>query len=242
MGVKMEKTFWTGKEDALLRKHFPSDRWDDLLRIFSGRSRPAIYLRATRGLGMCRKNLEKMPYSDKEKEILKKHYSVVSPEKLMRMLPNRTWLAVKSFAKNSLGLGREHLRSWTPEELEVLRKHYSSAPWEVLTRLFPNKSRPAISLQGMRLGMKRGEKWFWSERDMKILLQAVKDSAKIRSQQQFNDLVNGVADKIGRTPGAIKVKIHALNLKWQCRISVVGAESDARIQEDKKWLQNSRVR
>lgn len=220
----MPKTPWTKKENELLRKHFPSGRWEDLLRIFKGRSRPAIYLRATRSLGLHRKNLGNMPYSDKEKEILKKHYSVVSPDKLMKMLPNRTWLAVKSFATNSLRLSRKQLCCWTPEELEALRKHYPNSSWTVLMGLFPNKTRSAISLQGMRLGMKRGERWFWSEQETKILLQAVKDSAKIRTQQQFNDLVGGVADKIGRTLGAIKVKIRALNLKWQCQISVVGAQ------------------
>lgn len=233
---------WTKKEDALLRKHFSINDWDGLLRIFRGRSRVAISLRATRDLRLHRKNPEKMAYSEREKAIIRRQYGHATKEELMKMLPNRNWIAIRAFAKNTLNVSRKTQPFWSPAELKILREHYADSPWEALMNLLPGKTRPSISIKGMRLGIKRNTKWFWSEDQIKFLTQIVKASAKIKSRRELRSLLEGLSEKTGRTIAAVQEKIRHLNLKWRCPISLISAEFDTRADEDKKWLANLKAR
>lgn len=190
----MPGKFWNSKENKILKKHYSNVSWKELLRLLPGRTRPAISLHAERDLGLRRINLAKRPYTAKEKAIILEYFPEASREKIMTLLPGRSWIGIRFFARFSLNLNRVHLRpSWSKEELTLLRE-------------------------------------------------AVEESRKANPRQDLSKLLECLMQKTGRSKVAIDAKMRALQLSWQRQISIVGVDSDARINEDKKWLKNLRTR
>ena len=145
---------WTAREDAILKRYYPTVSWERLLKMFNGRTRVAIRFRASNGLGLQRNTGMRRRYSPKEERILQKLFSYASKEEVLRALPGRNWCSINNYARASLGLSRPHPHSsWTDEEFTILKKFYQIEPMEKIVARFPGRTESGICHQARALGL-----------------------------------------------------------------------------------------
>ena len=93
-----------------------------------------------------------------EEMIILRDYETASKDDLQRLLPQRTWDAIKSRAR-SLGLVRSFRgqgKVWTDFETEILQRLSSDGPSALALRL-PGRSQSSIDLKARRMGLQRGK-------------------------------------------------------------------------------------
>jgi len=113
-------------------------------------------------------------WTHEEEEILKAQYADMPRDKLLELLPGRSWDAISYRARAHLGLCRRGMmgtrgwnkegkigKHWSEGEDEILRKHYRGeiGKEEVLALL--GKSYTAIRVRACKLGVKREETIRW---------------------------------------------------------------------------------
>lgn len=90
---------WTPEEDKILKEHYPTVAWDDLLAMLPGRTRTATRWRA-RVLGLRRKHLRKGTHgwSPEEVAVLTEKYPNCALREIEAALPTKSRQAIYSKA------------------------------------------------------------------------------------------------------------------------------------------------
>lgn len=125
--------------------------------MFKGRSWDSIRRQADRQ-GLTR--IKREGWTQRELNILKKNYPRTEQEKIMNLLPGRTWCTINRKA-SQLNIKRVEWtkktgqnESWYDEDIEYLKKHYRMTPNDELSEIL---GRPKYKIVGManKLGLKK---------------------------------------------------------------------------------------
>jgi len=104
-------------------------------------------------------------YSEEEKDILREYYPTMPKERLMELLPGRSWISIKNYASGKLNLRRHagkpggvkgsKIRRWTEEEDGIVRQYYNAeiTKEEMMSKL-DRTSGAIISHATIALGLK----------------------------------------------------------------------------------------
>ncbi len=111
---------------------------------------------------------ERVPWSDDEKQILREHYLSAPCERLLELLPRRTWVAIYREGRK-MGLGRPGLpggggekRRWEEWEIQVLQKYYDAEISKAEVQgLLPHRGWCGIRMEASRLGLKWTKRRLW---------------------------------------------------------------------------------
>ncbi len=112
---------------------------------------------------------ERVPWSDEEKALVREHFESATIERLMELLPGRTWVGVYKFGR-ALGLKRPHIpngggakRSWEPWENDLIRRYYAAEiTKDELQAKLPDRGWCGIKMQanrGLHLKWVKRKQW-----------------------------------------------------------------------------------
>lgn len=108
-------------------------------------------------------------WTGKEKELIRKYYRIELQDKLMEMLPNRTWESIRVCA-NKMGMTRN---GWTDEELALLTEYYPKIErYEEIEKLLPKRGIVSVRAMACRLGIKREHITYiddWADEELNVL-------------------------------------------------------------------------
>jgi DNA invertase Pin-like site-specific DNA recombinase len=101
-------------------------------------------------------------------------------------------------------------KRWTTEETKLLRMLWTSASWETILAALPERNKSAIYLRAARLRLSRqgikklpGKSTLWTQEEIDQL----KDCYLTKGLSKIE-----IADRLGRTEGAVEHKISAIKL------------------------------
>jgi hypothetical protein len=103
---------WTNNEDEILKKYYSDTPKNKLLKLLPRHSWFSIRVRANHILSLKRekalvtKAKGLTPWTEEEIETLRNLYPVAYTEEIMAALPNRTWSAIETFARDKLKIRR----------------------------------------------------------------------------------------------------------------------------------------
>lgn len=103
--MRNKKMTWTIKDITRLQEVYPFLEKKDILDIFTPRNWGAIERKAL-SLGLRRLVNVKASWTSSEINLIKEKYTTSSKENFMKLIPNRTWKAIREKA-NSLGINRD---------------------------------------------------------------------------------------------------------------------------------------
>jgi len=151
-----------------MKQDYSAASQDELLQKLPNRTWVSIQRQATH-LGIIRRQV----WSDKELEALKTYYkpelsgrvSKENKQKILSLLPNRTWCAIVSYACNlDLNLKNE----WSKKEDSLLKEKYMQLNKSDLLKIFCNRTWDAIQTRACDLGV-TGKIVEWTEKDLQRL-------------------------------------------------------------------------
>jgi len=117
--------YWSSREVSLLRKFYPEMWIKDLIKMFPGRTKDTIAVKAL-SLGLPSAKL----WQPEENDILYKNFAEASEEKLMKLLPKRSWLAIlaqgerlnlkRKIDKPRLKINENYFKKWSSNMAYIL--------------------------------------------------------------------------------------------------------------------------
>jgi len=117
--------YWSSKEVSLLKKYYPELRVKDLVKMFPGRNKATIAVKAL-SLGLPSAKL----WQPEENDILYKNFAEASEEKLIKLLPKRSWLATlaqgerlnlkRKIDKPRLKINENYFKKWSSNMTYIL--------------------------------------------------------------------------------------------------------------------------
>jgi len=107
-------------------------------------------------------------WSKEEDEVLYRLYSCCDKEKLMKMLPSRTWNSISTRSIKALGLSR-NIVGWNEKEDSVLREKYYKSNKKELTNLLPGRTWQAIETRAIKVLKLSRNIGGWTEEEIDIL-------------------------------------------------------------------------
>jgi predicted transcriptional regulator len=142
-------------------------------------------------------------WSDDEIELVKKLYAEKPTKELAKQL-GRTLAAVKHRA-HVLGLKRKirYEAHWTPEDIAVLKELYPTCPiGEIAKKL--GRTVTAVRSRAIQLGIKRKSylEKVWTAEELQLL----------RELYPTHEDIQDIAERIGRSPSAVRGKANYLGL------------------------------
>jgi len=175
---------WTPELVKLLKIHYPSTEWEELLELFKPHSRDNIIHKA------CKLKISRLlnaEWSEEDITILKEYYGKVSSKELQYLLQYRSESSINTKASR---LGLESREKWTDEEIEKLRKLYPYYFNSELSRMFNNRTASAIMSMAMKLNIIK-------DKDSHLFALYNKETLIL----EFQDF----AKELGRTPISIEI-------------------------------------
>lgn len=107
---------------------------------------------------MTTKGVPKNQWTEQELAIVRAHYGPMGPAATKKMLPKRTYSAVREMGLR-LGLQipgrRANLLAWTPEQDALLIEHYPTKGGDFVAALVGGKTRNGVAKRAKALGIKR---------------------------------------------------------------------------------------
>ncbi len=163
---------WTEEECKLLKRHYPS-RTDnhELMKLIPNHSFVAIKTKA-KLLGLRRgpylpdsKKSTVRRWTKDEVDVLKLYYNTIEDKDLLRLLPDRTLMAIKHLSRK-FGLGAKETgfhpgEHWTAAEDNFLIDNFSVLPNEELLEFLDGRTLFAIKARAQKFGLKR-DKHTWA--------------------------------------------------------------------------------
>ena len=153
-GVTWQTRIWTGMEKRILRRMWPDAKKKDILVALPDRTWSQIKNQAFK-MRISRISRGDQGYTEREQEILRKHFAAETPELIMSHLPGRNWERVRHYAVETLKLKRNFGRTYSPREIEILRRHFATIPRAEILRLLPERTWKRIIDFAHRIGLKR---------------------------------------------------------------------------------------
>lgn len=156
------KTYWTKKEEAFLRKHYPKCKSVEWLASKLGRSTFIIYNKAS-FMNLSRRSLpayNRVFFSKKEDDFIRSNFhSMTNPELAKRL--GKTLTVVRNKCRQ-MGLLHMKLEYWTNEQVTFLKENFQSIGDSELAELFNKKwkknkgwTKKHIEKKRRYLGLKR---------------------------------------------------------------------------------------
>lgn len=106
-------------------------------------------------------------WSDEEKRILVENYGQAPKDKLKKLLLNRSWSAIQSYARR-LKISKPS-KPWTEEENKIVKENYSTMPRDVLEKLLPNRTWEQIRRRARHFRVHRKlAYWVRSNKELNI--------------------------------------------------------------------------
>lgn len=157
---------WTDEEIEILRKYYPISGSKRVHNLLPHRTRGAIAAKANSlGIKIGVGHGETVGnWTNKEVDLLKEIYLKSPEEELVKLFPERSYIAIRAKAKR-IGL---HKRTspclkWTKEEDKIIEALYRNSKKEELLKKLPNRTWGAIRQRGRILGIKRDKILFRSK-------------------------------------------------------------------------------
>lgn len=149
--ISRQDYWWSDKEIEILKEHYESKTWRELIVLLPNRNKDTISRKANE-LGL--KSSYNLPWTQEEDDILRQFFSKEGRQTYLR-LKNRSEQATYNRA-NALSL---HITKhfWSEEENEIIYKYYPIEGQQIIKRL-PNRSQGAITAQAKKLGVKANRK------------------------------------------------------------------------------------
>lgn len=144
---------------------------------------------------------EFMRWSEKDIEILRKHYRVIKNKDIQQMLSKQYSIQAIRGKAQAIGLGKSRL--WTHEEEDIVYKLYDKIPMNQLLKLLPNRTYVSILHKARSNNL---SSYFYTSRTYSI------DDIKYLSENYLEKTNEELARKLGRSPTSIAQKLWNLNL------------------------------
>lgn len=142
---------WTMHESEILKQHYPTATKSTLLSLLPKRTWCAVRSYAQHVLKLQRK-IGPARWNEQEKQILKRYYTTSSKNKILELLPGRSWSAARTYAQRKLKFHRlQKTPPWKKEEDKVLINTYSAQLKYEILKLLRNRTWSAITTRAWRL-------------------------------------------------------------------------------------------
>lgn len=195
LGIYKYTTYRFTEEDIkFLEEYYPYGDWGFILGHFPKCNKQSIISKASSlGIKMVNEN----EWTDEEFEILRKYYKD-DINKVVEMLPNRTYKAITTKAKR---LGIKSREFWSEEENELMKKYYPIMPIDDVLKYFPNRTRVSIITHAIHLNLQSYDYNLWTKEEDEYILSHWQTEA---------DMI--MCKKLGRTYKATQARRLALGL------------------------------
>ncbi len=141
---------FTDEDIDFLKIHYPLGDWALIEKRFPNISRQSIYTKMSK-LGInAEKYFDVMKWTEDELKILKDNYVYGKVEKILILLPNRTYSSITTKAKR---LGLITRTFWTDKENNTMKKFYHLKTVDEMMELLPNRTRLSIIEQARNLNL-----------------------------------------------------------------------------------------
>lgn len=89
-------------------------------------------------------------WTQEEIDIIKHNYEFGNIHNIQKLLPNRTYKAITTKAKN---LGIKSRTFWSVDEINILNENYHIKTVDEIVKMLPNRTRESIIVQTGKLGL-----------------------------------------------------------------------------------------
>lgn len=159
---------WTQKEINILKEHYETTPWEDLMKLIPGRDKESIITKAS-DLSLKRKCYY---WTEKDLNILRKGYNEgKSVKEIYKELDGK--FGERSITTKAHRMGIKKREWWTEEEFQTLKENYSKVDVDEMCELLPGRSRDTIINVAAKLHLTskyRKEKVFSAEEEEFIRL------------------------------------------------------------------------
>lgn len=178
-----------------------------------------------------------IPWSEKERDLLRKNYQKIGPTECHALLPDRSADTIQCQAR-ALGLTAEGRRcgqnkkpnSWTKEELQIIRDNYASIGPEGCQKLLQHRSILSICERARPLKLTvLWKRWFkgedaWTEEEISIL----KNSYLQVSPKKLIGLLPGrTSNAIHTRAGILKITDPTRKRRWSPNVKAPEPDPEA---------------
>ena len=164
---------YTNEDIDFLKKYYPVGDWDKIFKRFPGLDKDKIYnVCHKRGISanyyMRDKSLKlesyqssaqnRQAWNESEIEILKKYYSIMPVDNIMKLLPNRTYNSIVARAKKlSLKSYVRQQQLYSDDDLDFIKSNWKFMSDEEMASVL-NRTRRAIKAVRHNIGLFRQNK------------------------------------------------------------------------------------
>ena len=195
LGIYKYSTYrFTDDDIEFLKKYYPLGNWDFIMEHFSKSTKQSIMSKASE-LGI--KIVNENKWTNEELDIIKNYYKE-DIDKVVKMLPNRTYKAITTKAKR---LGIKSREFWSDEENKLMKKYYPIMSVDDVLKYFPNRTRNSIITHAIHLNLQSYDYNPWTNEEDKYILS---------HWQTESDMI--MCKKLGRTYKATQARRLSLNL------------------------------
>lgn len=125
------------------------------------------YLTSERSNPLLFNSFNRIVWTEREDIRLMNSYKKISREKVMMLLPDRTWSAIQTRASQLRILS--NAKRWTEEEDKRLMNNYRKITKEEMLKLLPSRTWSAITTRASRLNIPRKGRYYTPEEDSWLL-------------------------------------------------------------------------
>lgn len=160
-GVHQKKfCIWSDSEIDILKKHYPNESWDNILKLLSKRTKGNIIHKAYE-LNIKRENYY---WTEKDLNIILDAYDKGVPLKDLPALvdykfPEGSISTKLSKLKQELNIDKNRRRKWDQWEISILHEKYETTPIEELCKLLPERNYRKINQKANSLGLLSIRTW-----------------------------------------------------------------------------------
>lgn len=151
VGLYKNKNYRFTEEDIeFLKTYYPLGNWELIEKRFTNISKQSIMTKMSK-LGITAdKYYEEKVWTQEEIEILKENYIYGDIDKILKLLPNRTYGSITTKARR---LGLITRTFWLDEEDNIMNNYYHLKTVDEMMQLLPNRSRDSIINRARQLNL-----------------------------------------------------------------------------------------
>lgn len=148
IGIYKRSTYrFTNEDIEFLKVHYPLGDWENIEKRFSNTTKASILKKVSK-LGIKAESFYENRWTEKEILILKKYYCDGDMDKVLNLLPNRSYDSIVTKAQRLNLKTRDY---WSEEEINIMKKYYHIKTVDEMMELLPKRTRNSIITQAMKL-------------------------------------------------------------------------------------------
>lgn len=141
---------FTDEDIEFLKIQYPLGNWELIEERFTNTSKQSIHTKMHK-LGISAdKYFDEKTWTEEELKILKNNYVYGDVEKILELLPNRTYSSITTKARR---LGLLTRTFWTNEEDNIMKQYYHFKTVDEMIELLPNRTRGSIIDRARQLNL-----------------------------------------------------------------------------------------